>query len=64
MTLRQILEKFHGVVDQITASIGEVVGVDQANANLEDPCLCLALDAGQEWESSIKGKNNVTKQWQ
>ena len=61
VTLRHVPNEFRGVVEQIAAGIGKVLGTDPNKSDASDPRFCLALASGKGCESSINVTNALTK---
>lgn len=61
ITLKHVPEEFFAVADEIAGGIGEVIGVDDANDQAQDPRFCVALDSSKGWEPSVQVTNETTK---
>lgn len=62
ITLRNVREEFMGVIREIVAGIGEILGEDDSINGTKDPRFYVGLPAGCGWEPSVTVTNPVTSQ--
>lgn len=61
ITLKQVSKEYQAVALEIVKGIGEVIGMDTSNDQVQDPRFCIALDSSKGWEPLVQVTNETTK---